>query len=61
MVKTRITTKMTVYIVQIMLEATSQFYQGGATASQVKMASYAEKEAAKSQSEFGVYGCSGPN
>ncbi|WP_347005712.1 TolC family protein [Acinetobacter sp. ANC 3882] len=32
----------------IMLEATSQFYQGGATASQVKMASYAE-EAAKSK------------
>lgn len=32
----------------IMLEATSQFYQGGANSSQVKMASYAE-EAAKSE------------
>lgn len=32
----------------VMLEATSQFYQGGATASQVKMASYAE-EAAKAK------------
>ncbi len=32
----------------IMLEATSQFYQGGATASQVKRASYAE-EAAKAK------------
>ncbi|CAP00457.1 putative outer membrane efflux protein, type I secretion protein [Acinetobacter baumannii SDF] len=32
----------------VMLEATSRFYQGGATASQVKMASYAE-EAAKSK------------
>ncbi|QRQ11727.1 TolC family protein [Acinetobacter pittii] len=32
----------------IMLEATSQFYQGGAVSSQVKMASYAE-EAAKSK------------
>ncbi|MCR4532709.1 TolC family protein [Acinetobacter venetianus] len=32
----------------IMLEATSQFYQGGAISSQVKMASYAE-EAARSQ------------
>ncbi len=32
----------------VMLEATSQFYQGGAVSSQVKMASYAE-EAAKSK------------
>ncbi len=41
----------------IMLEATSNFYQGGAIAAQTRAASYAE-EAAKAQVNTVVSGCS---